>query len=133
MAGARPALSALEHEVMRVIWRRGTATADDVCAALRGGQKNATVRTILRRLEEKGYLSHKQDGRAFVYEATVAPGQAAAGAVRRIIERFCGGSVEALLVGLIDARVVKPGELEALTKRVARAQRARGRRGEGAQ
>jgi predicted transcriptional regulator len=133
MAGARAALSALEHEVMRVIWRRGAATAEEICAALRGGQKNATVRTILRRLEEKGYVSHKQHGRAFVYEATVAPGQAAAGAVRRIIERFCGGSVEALLVGLIDARVVKPGELEALTKRVARAQRARGRRGEGGQ
>ena len=130
MAGSRPALSALEHEVMRIIWRRGAATAEDVCAALRGGQKNATARTILRRLEEKGYLSHKQDGRAFVYEATIAPGQAAAGAVRRIIERFCGGSVAALLVGLIDARVVKPGELEALSKRVARAQRARGRRGD---
>jgi predicted transcriptional regulator len=130
MAAARAALSALEHQVMRVLWRRGAATAEDVCAALRGGQKNATVRTILRRLEEKGYASHKQDGRAFVYEATVARGEAAAGAVRRIVERFCGGSVEALLVGLIDARLVKPGELEALTKRVAKAQRARGEGGQ---
>ena len=115
--------------MMRVVWRRRTATADEICAALRGGQKNATVRTILRRLEEKGYLRHTQEGRAFVYAATVAPGQAAAGAVRRIIERFCGGSVEALLVGLIDERVVKPAELEALTKRVARAKRERARRG----
>ena len=131
MAGGRPALSALEHDVMRVVWRRGTATADEVCVALRGGQKNATVRTILRRLEEKGYLTHEQEGRAFVYEATIAPGQAAAGAVRRIIERFCGGSVEALLVGLVDEKIVKPSELEALTRRVARAQRSRGRRSEG--
>jgi BlaI family penicillinase repressor len=130
MAG-RAALSGLEHEVMRVVWRRRTATADEICAALRGGQKNATVRTILRRLEEKGYLRHTQEGRAFVYAATVAPGQAAAGAVRRIIERFCGGSVEALLVGLIDERVVKPAELEALTKRVARAKRERARRAGG--
>ena len=116
-----------------MVWRRKTATADDVCAALRGGQKNATVRTILRRLEEKGYVAHRQEGRAFVYEATIAPGQAAAGAVRRIIDRFCGGSVEALLVGLLDARVVKPDELQALTRRVARAQRTRGRASEGGQ
>jgi len=112
---------------MKVIWRRRLATADDVCAALPGGQKNATVRTILRRLEQKGYISHRMEGRAFVYEAKVAPEQAAAGAVRRIIDRFCGGSVEALLVGLLDSQVVKPGELQALSRRVARARRSRRR------
>jgi hypothetical protein len=57
----------------------------------------------------------------------VAPEQAAAGAVRRIIDRFCGGSVEALLVGLVDAQVVEPGELQELSKRVARARRQKAR------
>jgi predicted transcriptional regulator len=131
MSKPRPSLSGLEHQVMRVVWRRGTATADEVRAALPGGQKNATVRTILRRLERKGYVAHRLEGRAFVYEPRVEPSQAAAGAVRRIIDRFCGGSVEALLVGLLDARVVKPGELHALSRKVARATRRKAPEGGG--
>src|SRR5262245_60460800 len=123
MARGRPALSGLEHQVMRIVWRKGTVTAEEVCAALPGDQKHATIRTILRRLEQKKYVSHRSDGRAYVYEARVAPEQAAAGAVRRIIDRFCGGSVEALLVGLVDAQVVEPEELRELSKRVARARR----------
>jgi BlaI family transcriptional regulator, penicillinase repressor len=129
MSRGRPALSGLEHQVMRIVWRKGTVTAEEVCAALAGNQKNATIRTILRRLEQKQYVSHRSDGRAYVYEARVAPEQAAAGAVRRIIDRFCGGSVEALLVGLVDAQVVEPGELQELSRRVARARRAKGRQG----
>jgi predicted transcriptional regulator len=129
MARGRPALSGFEHQVMRVVWRKGTVTAEEVCAALPGEPKNATVRTILRRLEQKDYVRHRSDGRAYVYEARVAPEQAAAGAVRRIIDRFCGGSVEALLVGLVDAQVVEPSELQALSKRVARARRQKSRSG----
>jgi predicted transcriptional regulator len=129
MGRARVALSGLEHQVMRIVWRRGTVTAEQVCADLPGNLKNATVRTILRRLEQKGYVSHRSAGRAFVYEARAAPEAAAAGAVRRIIDRFCGGSVEALLVGLLDARVVEPEELQDLSKRVARARRAKERVG----
>ena len=129
MARGRPALSGLEHQVMRIVWRKGTVTADEVCASLPGDPKNATVRTILRRLEQKDYVRHRSDGRAYVYEARVAPEQAAAGAVRRIIDRFCGGSVEALLVGLLDAQVVEPGELQELSKRVARARRQKSRQG----
>ena len=127
MARGRPALSGLEHQVMRIVWRKGTVTAEEVCAALPGNPKNATVRTILRRLEHKNYVGHRSDGRAYVYEARVAPEQAAAGAVRRIIDRFCGGSVEALLVSLVDAQVVEPAELQELSRRVARARRSKGR------
>ena len=129
MARGRPALSGLEHQVMQIVWRKGTVTAEEVCAALPGRPKNATVRTILRRLEQKHYVGHRSDGRAYVYAARVAPEQAAAGAVRRIIDRFCGGSVEALLVGLVDAQVVDPGELQELSKRVARARRAKNKPG----
>jgi BlaI family penicillinase repressor len=121
-----PALSPLEHDVMEIVWRAGSATADDVRDALTGRDlKNATVRTLLRRIEEKGYLAHKVEGRAFVYTATKAPSSEAVGAVRRIVDRFCGGSVEQLLVGLLEARVVDPAQLEALSKKVARARDAR--------
>ena len=109
---------------MRIVWRRGTATAEAIGALLPGGQKNATIRTVLRRLEAKGYVRHRIEGRAYVYEPAVQPAQAAAGAMRRIIDRFCGGSVEALLVGLLDSRVVDADELQALSRKVARARRA---------
>jgi predicted transcriptional regulator len=58
------------------------------------------VRTVLRRLEEKGYLRHEVDGRTFVYHATQHRRGVAARAVQQIIDRFCGGSVEQLLVGM---------------------------------
>lgn len=130
MVRPRAPLSALEQQVMRIVWRRGAATAEDVCAAVPGDLKNATIRTVLRRLEAKGYARHRVDGRTYVYEPAVRPEEAAAGAMRRILDRFCGGSVEALLVGLLDSRVVDPDELQALSRRVARARRAGSRKGD---
>ena len=118
MPAAKPTLSPLEHDVMTVIWRRGPSTAEDIAGALRRRLKNATVRTLLRRMEAKGYLRHAKRGRAFVYEGCLGPDQAASGAVRRIIDRFCGGSAATLLVGLLDHGVIDRRELRALEKRL---------------
>lgn len=113
---------------MAVVWRLGPVTADAVRDAMAAHDlKNATVRTLLRRMEEKGYVTHRADGRAFVYSAAVEPQLATAGAVRRILDRFCGGSVEQLLVGLLEARVVDPAELQALSRKVSKARRERKR------
>ena len=68
--------------------------------------KESTVRTILKRLEEKGYVEHRVEGRTNVYSGIDAPQNVAAKAVRQIIERFCGGSVEQLLVGMVNNDVV---------------------------
>lgn len=118
---ARPAstLSPLEHEVMTLIWDRGASTAEAIAGALRRPLKNATVRTLLRRMEAKGYVRHRVEGRAFVYEARVRPGQAASGAVKRIIDRFCGGSAARLLIGLVDEGIIDRRELRELEKRLA--------------
>jgi predicted transcriptional regulator len=116
------ALSPLEHRVMRVIWSRGPSTAEEIGAKLGRRLKNATVRTLLRRMEEKGFVAHRVEGRAFVYFQKIAPAQAATGAVRRIIQRFCGGSVERLLVGLVEDEVIAPEDLQALARRVRAAQ-----------
>ena len=111
---------------MQVVWRRKAVTAEEVSAALASRElKNATVRTLLRRMEEKGYVTHRVEGRVFVYSAVVQPQIAAAGAVRRLVERFCGGSVEQLLVGLLDARMVQPDQLQELSRKVAKARRRR--------
>ena len=118
----RKALSELEHLVMDVIWERKTATAEDVRLDLaeRHPMKESTARTILKRLEEKGYVEHGTEGRTNVYRGIDAPQSVAARAVRQIIERFCGGSVEQLLVGMVNDDVVDEQELQRLAQRIAR-------------
>jgi predicted transcriptional regulator len=118
----RKPLSNLEHLVMDVVWERKSATAEDVRLDLAGRHpmKESTVRTILKRLEEKGYVDHSVDGRTNVYRGIDEPQSVAAKAVRNIIDRFCGGSVEALLVGMVNNDVVDESELQRLAQRIAR-------------
>src|SRR5689334_4191789 len=104
MFSSRKPLSELEHLVMDVVWARGPVTAEAVREALaqRHPMKESTVRTILKRVEEKGYVRHRVDGRTHVYSGVDAPQSVAAKAVRQIIERFCEGSVEQLLLGMVN-------------------------------
>lgn len=81
--------------------------------------KDSTVRTILRKLEEKGYVTHKVDGRTFIYRAVDTRRNVAAEAALRIVDRFCGGSVEELLVGLVDNQVLQPKQLQRLAEKIA--------------
>ena len=120
----KPPLSALENAVMRVIWERGRATADEARTALERDQplKDSTIRTILRRLEEKGYVTHTTEGRTFVYAPQIDSRNVAADAVRSIIERFCQGSVEDLLVGMVDGEIVSPQKLQELAERINRSE-----------
>ena len=106
---------------MEVVWERGSATGEDIRAALadRHPMKESTARTILKRLEEKDYIRHRVDGRTNVYSPAVAQENVAARAVRQIIERFCGGSVEALLMGMVDNDVLDEQELQRLAQRIA--------------
>src|SRR5262245_39829372 len=71
----QPPVSPLENAVMHVLWERGTATADDVRQALEKSRelKESTIRTLLRRLEDKGYVTHDVDGRTFIYRPQVDP------------------------------------------------------------
>ena len=103
---------------MRIVWERGEAAAEDVSEALGSRFKNATVRTVLRRVEQKGYLEHRREGRAFIYRPTVDAATAARGAVRRVLDRFYGGSVERLLVGLLDGKMLDARQLSELQARV---------------
>jgi predicted transcriptional regulator len=117
-------LGDLEREILQLVWNHGPSTADWVQKALPRPLKESTVRTVLKRLEEKGHLTHQVDQRTFVYEAAHTRGRAAAHAVKRIVDRFCSGSVEEVLVGLVDARIVDSGELKRLAEKIARAQSA---------
>ena len=81
--------------------------------------KDSTIRTVLRRLEEKGYLTHETEGRTFVYKASDARKNVAVRAVRGIIDRFCGGSAEELVLGMVDNAVLDRKQLERLARRIA--------------
>jgi BlaI family transcriptional regulator, penicillinase repressor len=117
----KPAISELENTVMAVVWRLGRATADAVRTELKPNRllRDSTVRTILRRLEEKGYVRHESVGRTYVYSPVDASQIVAADAVRALIDRLCNGSVETLLVGLVDREVVSSEKLQELAKRIA--------------
>jgi len=120
-----PSLGPLENAVMQVLWDRGTATADDVRIALERTNplKESTVRTLLRRLEEKGFLVHDVDGRTFIYRPKVAAQNVATQAVRGIVDRFCAGSVEALLAGMVDGEMITPDKLRELADKISDAER----------
>src|SRR6187431_1251205 len=120
-------LGLAEQAVMDYVWSRGTATAEACREALAGSwpMKESTVRTVLRRLEAKGYVTHSVDGRTFLYRAVQPAVSVATRAVRQLIDRFCGGSAEALVVGLVNDDVLSERELERIAQRVAQARKAR--------
>ena len=90
--------------------------------------KDSTVRTVLRRLEEKGYLAHSVEDRTFIYRPAESRQRVAGRAVKRIVDWFCEGSVEALLVGMVDSKVLDRAELQRLATRIAAAQKKAGNR-----
>ncbi|MBL8293337.1 MAG: BlaI/MecI/CopY family transcriptional regulator [Bryobacterales bacterium] len=118
----RKPLSDLESLVMRFLWSHAPATAEQVREGLapQHPMKDATVRTILRRLEEKGYVSHRVEGRTFIFSGNERPENVAVGAIRQLLDRFCGGSVEQLLVGMVDHEVITPHELTELAQKIKR-------------
>jgi predicted transcriptional regulator len=118
-------LGSLERDVLRVIWNRKQATAENVREDLDRGLKESTVRTVLHRLEQKGYLKHSIDNRTYVYQAAKAPRHVAAIAVKRIVDWLCDGSMEEMLVGMVDADVVDRKQLKDLSDKVAKAKKAR--------
>ena len=121
-----PELGDLEREVMQLVWAHGPITAETVRESLSRRLKESTVRTVLRRLEDKGYTRHTVDGRTYVYHAAEPRGQVAAKAVKRIVDWFCNGSVEEVLVGMVDNAMLDQQQLRTLADQVARAKKAKG-------
>jgi BlaI family penicillinase repressor len=124
---SRPALSDLEHRVMQAVWASGSCTVETVHRAVSRDRdlKEVTVRTVLRRLEQKGHVRHEAAGRAYIYRAVEAPRSLAARAVRHILDRFCNGSVEELVSGLVEADMLNDAELQALEASIKARTRAR--------
>jgi BlaI family transcriptional regulator, penicillinase repressor len=114
-------LGELEQQVMDLVWQYGPCHADAIREKLDRPLKDSTVRTVLRRLEEKGMVQHQVESRTYIYQATQARQHVAAKAVKKIMDWLCQGSVEELLVGLVDHSVVDRQELNRLATKIAKA------------
>jgi len=114
-------LGNVEQVVMDYIWAHGPSTSEACREALASTRpmKDSTIRTVLRRLEEKGYVTHETEGRTFIYKASDARQNVAVRAVKSIIDRFCGGSAEQLVLGMVDNAVLDRNQLERLARKIA--------------
>ena len=120
-----PVLTDHELRLMEVLWALGSATVAEVTARI-GSPPLAynTVLTTLRTLEQKGYVAHGEDGRAFVYEPLVARSQAADSAVRQLLRRFFGNSPGQLAVSLLDGTRLSDDDVARIAKALGRKRKA---------
>src|SRR5271170_4601764 len=116
-------LGELERSILAIIWQKTEISAEQVREVLGRPLKDSTIRTVLRRLEEKGYVSHSVEDRTFLYRPAETRQKVAGRAVKRIVDWFCEGSVEALLVGMVDSKVLDRAELQRLAERIATVQK----------
>lgn len=105
-----------ELDIMTILWDRGSGTVGEVREALSDDLAYTTVLTILRTLEEKGYVGHEEEGRAYRYRPLVARAEAREHAVDRMKEKLFSGSTEMLLTHLVSDRDLSRTEVERLKK-----------------
>jgi BlaI family transcriptional regulator, penicillinase repressor len=111
-----PTFTDRELDVMAILWERGPSTVAEVRARLADDLAHNTVLTVLRVLEEKGYVSHTEEGKAHRFRARVRQDIAGATAAARVVEKLFGGSTERLLTHLVTERSVTPAELRRLRR-----------------
>lgn len=117
-------LTEAELRLMKILWRRGESAVTDLVAAMPEGESLAynSVLTTIRILERKGYVEHRQEGRAFVYRPLVAENEASLSEVRHVLSRFFGNSRERLLLSLLNDDEISPQELERLKEAIRKSQ-----------
>ena len=120
--------SSLEQLVIEFLGANGPSSAEQVREGLmkRHPMKESTVRTILRRLEAKGYATHTEEGRTYIY-SVVRLENVAMRTIRQIIDRFWGGSAPALVAGMVDHEIIDPAELRELSKKLKRPRKPKGK------
>jgi predicted transcriptional regulator len=116
-------LTKAELRLMKVLWNRGESTVADVVAATAADGELAynSVLTTIRILETKGYVSHRQEGRAFLYSSSIGETEASRSEVRHLLQRFFGNSREALLLSLLGDVELSTDELKRLKEAIANA------------
>jgi predicted transcriptional regulator len=116
-------LTEAELRLMKILWRRGESAVNDLVAAIPDAEPLAynSVLTTIRILEQKGYVEHRQEGRAFIYRPCVAEAEAGQSEVRNVLSRFFGNSRERLLLSVLGDTGISPEELERLKQAIRNA------------
>ncbi len=120
-------LTQRENQIMEVLWTHGAASAETVRESLPGDPHDSSVRTMLRVLRNKGYVRIRGRQPA-MYEAAVARSQVQGKAAKSLLQRFFGGSVEALVMRLVEDEQLTPAQLDRLRKQLSRRKRPGGKR-----
>ncbi len=118
-------LGDLERDVMQLVWAGGPLTSEAVRERLPRPLKESTVRTVLKRLEDKGFVTHSVQGRTYVFQAAEARREVAARAVRRIADWLCNGSVEEVLIGMVDTDMLDSSQLQRFADKIDQAKQRR--------
>ncbi|HVN92252.1 MAG TPA: BlaI/MecI/CopY family transcriptional regulator [Terracidiphilus sp.] len=116
-------LTEAELRLMKILWRRGESAVTDLVAALPEDEPLAynSVLTTIRILEQKGYVEHRQQGRAFVYRPSVQENEASRSEVRNVLDRFFGSSREKLVLSLLGDEDLSAEELARLREAIRNA------------
>jgi predicted transcriptional regulator len=119
-------LTEAELRIMRILWVRGESLVSDLVAAMSESTPLAytSVLTTVRILEQKGYVEHRQEGRAFLYSPCVAEHDASRSEVRHVLHRFFGNSREQLMLSLLGDGQITADELQRLKNAIAEAEAA---------
>jgi predicted transcriptional regulator len=119
-------LTEAELRIMRILWERGESLVSELVAAMPESTPLAytSVLTTVRVLERKGYVRHRQQGRAFVYNPCVAEHEASRSEMRHMLHRFFGNSRERLLLTLLGDEDVSADELQRLKAAIVQAESA---------
>jgi len=109
-------LTEAELRLMKILWRRGESAVNDLVSAMPDGESLAynSVLTTIRILEQKGYVEHRQEGRAFINRPLIAENEASRTEVKHILSRFFGNSREQLLLSLLGDNEISREELDRL-------------------
>ena len=116
-------LSRAQREVMEIIWDKGEASVQDVVSSLQKERDVArnTVRTLMERMEAKGWLTHRSEGRSYLYSATVPREESLGQRVLDMVEKACGGNPEKLMMALLDYRGLSDEEAASIRKMLDKA------------
>ena len=119
-------LTEAELRIMRILWARGESLVSDLVSAMPESAPLAytSVLTTVRILEQKGYVEHRQEGRAFLYSPCVAEYDASRSEVRHVLHRFFDNSRERLMLSLLGDGEITPEELQRLKSAIAEAEAA---------
>lgn len=118
-----PDLSRRERQILDVLFRRKEATALEIQAELAGTPSYSTVRALLRILEDKGHVRHREDGPRYVYLPVVAPAEASRSALRHVLDTFFEGSAAGAMAALLgdNGDAITDDELQRMESLIAKA------------